>query len=67
MATERFKDCSFATVRQAVDLATEGITSQLRETVEMSADDAYRYAHSLIGRAPVLLSVASPWLHVGPA
>jgi len=64
---QRFKVCSFGTVRQAVDLATEGITSQLRGTVEMSADDAYFYAHSLIGAAPVLLRVADPWLHVSPA
>ena len=54
-------------MRQAVDLATEGITSQLRGTVEMSANDAYHYAHSLIGGAPVLVRVADPWLHVSPA
>ena len=59
-----FKGCSVGSVRNAVALASEGVSSRLHGTVAMSAEQGYRYAHSLGGL--VLLRVEGPWLYITP-
>lgn len=65
----RYGNASYGSVREAVTLARDGVTTHLEGNIGLSAEQASRFARGLVqdGDAGVELRIDGPWLIVEPA